>query len=103
MSVATSSFTRWSLKAIITPSRTPWLRSPCSALTSRPLSFSVFSSFEAPILVRVKMIACSGSSVFSSSTRRAALSLAGTSTKACAIASTVSVFGVIRIVVGSYM
>ena len=57
--------------------------SPCSALTSRPLSFSVFSSFEAPILVRQKMIACSGSSVFSSSTRRAAFSLAGTSTKAC--------------------
>ena len=77
MSVATSSRTRWSLKAIITPSRTPWLRSPCSALTSRPLSFSVFSSCEAPILVRLKMIACSGSSVFSSSTSRAAFSLAG--------------------------
>ena len=54
--------------------------SPCSALTSRPLSFSVFSSREAPILVRQKMIACSGSSVFSSSTRRAAFSFAGTST-----------------------
>ena len=44
MSVATSSFTRWSLKAIITPSRAPWLMSPCRALTSRPFSLSVLSS-----------------------------------------------------------
>jgi len=36
------------------------------------------SSFEQPIFVRQKMIACSGSSVFSSSTRRFALSFAGT-------------------------
>ena len=50
--------------------------SPCSALTSRPLSFSVFSSRSAPILVRQKMIACSGSSIFSSSTSFAAFSLA---------------------------
>ena len=65
--------------------------SPCSAFTSRPLSFSVFSSFEAPILVRQKMIACSGSSIFSSSTRRGWPSPSpATSTKAWAIASTVS-------------
>ncbi len=103
MSVATRSFTRWSLKAIITPSREPWLMSPWSALTSRPRSLRVFSSREAPIFVRQKMIACSGSSAFSSSTSRSAFSRCGTSTKACWIASTVSFFGVIRIVVGSYM
>ena len=103
MSVATSSRTRWSLKAIITPSREPWLMSPWSALTSRPRSRSVLSSRVAPILVRQKMIACSGSSARSSSISRSAFSRAPTSMKAWEIASTVSFFGVMRIVTGSYM
>ena len=52
MSVATSSGVLCSLKEIITPSRWPWLRSPCSAFTRRPLSASSLPSLAAPILVR---------------------------------------------------
>ena len=80
MSVATSSGTLCSLKEIITPSRWPWLRSPCSAFTRSPLSASARSSFAAPILVRQKMIACSGSSAFSTSTTRFSLSRGSTIT-----------------------
>ena len=51
-----------SLKEIITPSREPWLMSPCSALTSMPLSRSVRKSWSQRIFVRTKTIACSGRS-----------------------------------------
>ena len=73
-SVATRSRRRWSLKASITPSRWPWLRSPCSALTWRPRARSVSSSCAVPILVRQKMIACSGSSARSTSISRSTFS-----------------------------
>ena len=70
MSVATSSGVLCSLKEIITPSRWPWLRSPCSDFTRRPLSARSLPRRAAPIFVRTKMIACSGSSAFSTSARR---------------------------------
>ena len=102
-SVATSSGDLCSLKEIITPSRWPWLMSPCSAFAWTPRSRRARSSRAVPILVRQKTIACSGSSAFSTSIRRLVFSFGSTWTKACSIASTVSFLGVIEIVTGSYM
>ena len=77
-SVATSSGIPRSLNWIITPSRWPWLMSPCSAFTRSPRSASWRSSRAAPIFVRQKMIACSGSSARSTSISRSVFSRGST-------------------------
>ena len=77
-SVATSTGTRPPLKASITPSRWPWVRSPCSARTFMPLSRSVRKSWSQRIFVRTKTIAWSGCSARSTSTSLAALSRVST-------------------------
>ena len=70
-SVATRIGTRPLLNAIITPSREPWLMSPCSARTFIPRFLSVWNSDSVRIFVRAKTIAWSG---FSDSSTRASAS-----------------------------
>ena len=102
-SVATSSRSRPSLKAIITPSRAPWDMSPCSVFTRMPLSPRRRASRSTPILVRTKMIACLGFSALTTSASLSCFSLSPTSMKDCATVSMVSVAALTLIVSGSYM
>ena len=104
MSVATSSFSRPPLKAIITPSRAPWDMSPCSVLTRTPLSPSERDSRSAPIFVREKMIAWSGRSALSTLASASAFSRSDlTSTKYWSTVSIVSVAARTLTISGSYM
>ena len=74
-SVATRIGTRPPLNASITPSREPWVMSPCSARTFMPRSRSVRKSWSQRIFVRTNTIAWSGCSARSTSTSFSALSL----------------------------